>query len=110
MDTYRKRKAIYAHADHELLKPPEHELLHSSPDNYVVTPHRKRRPGFHNSPAQNPPFTPTYLEDYANRERKGFLSPSASAPPTYITGISLFHIYLHYFIFGTNFSQKLNQN
>lgn len=32
--------------------------LAQSPENYVVTPHRKRRPGFHNSPAQNPPFVP----------------------------------------------------
>nr|CAD7594414.1 unnamed protein product [Timema genevievae] len=33
-------------------------LMQSSPENYVVTPHRKRRPGFHNSPSQNPPFVP----------------------------------------------------
>ncbi|KAJ3639466.1 hypothetical protein Zmor_002826 [Zophobas morio] len=41
--------------------------LVQSPDNYVVTPHRKRRPGFHNSPAQNPPFVPfspsSYIDD-----------------------------------------------
>uniref|UniRef100_A0A8W7PVS0 Transcription factor Ken n=1 Tax=Anopheles coluzzii TaxID=1518534 RepID=A0A8W7PVS0_ANOCL len=71
-----KRKAYYIHSDAESLKPLEHELLHGSPDNYVVTPHRKRRPGFHNSPAQNPPFVPSYLEDI--RTRKCFLS----APPT----------------------------
>lgn len=42
-------------------------LTYPSPENYVVTPHRKRRPGFHNSPAQNPPFvpfSPSYIEDY----------------------------------------------
>lgn len=33
----------------------------SPPENYVVTPHRKRRPGFQNSPAQNPPFVPLSL-------------------------------------------------
>nr|XP_040222354.2 transcription factor Ken 2 [Anopheles coluzzii]XP_040222355.2 transcription factor Ken 2 [Anopheles coluzzii] len=79
LDPFRtKRKAYYIHSDAESLKPLEHELLHGSPDNYVVTPHRKRRPGFHNSPAQNPPFVPSYLEDI--RTRKCFLS----APPTYL--------------------------
>nr|XP_022915560.1 transcription factor Ken [Onthophagus taurus]XP_022915561.1 transcription factor Ken [Onthophagus taurus]XP_022915562.1 transcription factor Ken [Onthophagus taurus]XP_022915563.1 transcription factor Ken [Onthophagus taurus] len=41
--------------------------LVQSPDNYVVTPHRKRRPGFHNSPSQNPPFvpfSPSYIDDH----------------------------------------------
>ena len=33
----------------------------SPPETYVVTPHRKRRPGFHNPPAQNPPFVPLSL-------------------------------------------------
>ncbi|KAJ1527467.1 hypothetical protein ONE63_007442 [Megalurothrips usitatus] len=33
----------------------------SPPENYVVTPHRKRRPGFQNSPAQNPAFVPLSL-------------------------------------------------
>ncbi|XP_058055017.1 transcription factor Ken 1 [Anopheles bellator] len=80
LDPFRtKRKAYYIHSDaSDSLKPLEHELLHGSPDNYVVTPHRKRRPGFHNSPAQNPPFVPSYLEDL--RTRKCFLS----APPTYL--------------------------
>ncbi|XP_049296022.1 transcription factor Ken 2 isoform X2 [Anopheles funestus] len=79
LDPFRtKRKAYYIQSDAESLKPLEHELLHGSPDNYVVTPHRKRRPGFHNSPAQNPPFVPSYLEDL--RTRKCFLS----APPTYL--------------------------
>lgn len=42
------------------------DTMQTSPDNYVVTPHRKRRPGFHNSPAQNPPFVPlcpSYIDD-----------------------------------------------
>lgn len=70
---------MYHPADTEILKPPEHEFIHNSPDNYVVTPHRKRRPGFNNSPAQNPPFVPVnhnYLEDLRSRK-----APSASAPP-----------------------------
>lgn len=33
----------------------------SPPENYVVTPHRKRRPGFQNSPAQNTAFVPLSL-------------------------------------------------
>lgn len=44
-------------------------LVQPSPENYVVTPHRKRRPGFHNSPSQNPPFVsfpPSYLEEMAH--------------------------------------------
>lgn len=62
-----KRKTMYIEPldlkqqeDFSQLKPPDPKLMSlvQSPDNYVVTPHRKRRPGFHNSPAQNPPFVP----------------------------------------------------
>ncbi|KAL1492978.1 hypothetical protein ABEB36_011130 [Hypothenemus hampei] len=56
--------------DYSQIKPPIADpkliSLVQSPDNYVVTPHRKRRPGFHNSPAQNPPFvpfSPSYIEE-----------------------------------------------
>lgn len=66
--------------------PPDHDLIQNTPENYVVTPHRKRRPGFHNSPTQNPPFVPYnhgYIEDL--RSRKG--PPSSSAPPSYFPGI-----------------------
>lgn len=56
--------------DYSQIKPPIADpkliSLVQSPDNWVVTPHRKRRPGFHNSPAQNPPFvpfSPSYIED-----------------------------------------------
>ncbi|EEB16575.1 ken, putative [Pediculus humanus corporis] len=31
------------------------------PESYLVTPHRKRRPGFHNSPNQSIPFVPFYF-------------------------------------------------
>lgn len=86
-DPYRiKRKAMYCslnpvEAENFMLKSmPDHELLHNSAaDNYVVTPHRKRRPGFHNSPAQNPPFVPSYLEDI-RQAHKNYLPP-LSAPP-----------------------------
>uniref|UniRef100_A0A0A9XHE1 Transcription factor Ken n=1 Tax=Lygus hesperus TaxID=30085 RepID=A0A0A9XHE1_LYGHE len=53
-------------------KLPEEALGQAAPENYVVTPHRKRRPGFHNAPAQNPPFvpyTPSYIEEMALRTR-----------------------------------------
>ncbi|XP_063357711.1 transcription factor Ken [Cydia amplana] len=89
--------------DYAHLKPPDADLMslvQTSPENYVVTPHRKRRPGFHNSPSQNPPFVsfpPSYLEEMAHLRytqgpgsvaavaagaRLGALHPlSASAPP-----------------------------
>lgn len=80
------------------LKPPLADQkimsLVQSPDNYVVTPHRKRRPGFHNSPSQNPPFVPfssSYVEDSGHHHHHRYknLPPylaahhplSLSAPP-----------------------------
>ncbi|XP_050680661.1 transcription factor Ken isoform X2 [Leptidea sinapis] len=94
MDLRTVKLEEYAH-----LKPPDQDLMslvQTSPENYVVTPHRKRRPGFHNSPSQNPPFVsfpPSYLEEMAHLRyaqgpgvaavaRLGALHPlSASAPP-----------------------------
>ncbi|XP_022114951.1 transcription factor Ken isoform X1 [Pieris rapae] len=94
MDLRTVKLEDYAH-----LKPPDQDimsLVQTSPENYVVTPHRKRRPGFHNSPSQNPPFVsfpPSYLEEMAHLRyaqgpvaagvaRLGALHPlSASAPP-----------------------------
>lgn len=94
-----KRKVLYHHPDTEMLKlPPDHDLIQNTPENYVVTPHRKRRPGFHNSPTQNPPFVPYnhgYIEDL--RSRKG--PPSSSAPPSYFpgkTGAVTFSAFLFY--------------
>lgn len=64
-------------------------MIRTSPENYVVTPHRKRRPGFHNSPAQNPPFVPlcpSYIDEMSFRPRH-FTPPyltadrPASPPP-----------------------------
>lgn len=99
-------RALKHHDDYSALKPPNTEqdlmALVPTPENYVVTPHRKRRPGFHNSPAQNPPFvpfSPSYIDEISmsmhhHRYRKSLNSPgprhpilaahhpmSASAPP-----------------------------
>jgi len=98
-----KRKNMYIepldmknHEEFSQLKPPigDQKLISlvQSPDNYVVTPHRKRRPGFHNSPAQNPPFvpfSPSYIDEGAAHHRyKSLQHPflahhplSLSAPP-----------------------------
>ncbi|CAG9581180.1 unnamed protein product [Danaus chrysippus] len=86
--------------DYAHLKSTENELMalvQTSPENYVVTPHRKRRPGFHNSPSQNPPFVsfaPSYLDEMAQLRYAqgqgvaagvarlgGLHSLSVSAPP-----------------------------
>ncbi|XP_072401943.1 transcription factor Ken 1 [Diabrotica undecimpunctata] len=99
-----KRKSVYIepidlkHQDElSQLKPPIADqklisLVHS-PDNYVVTPHRKRRPGFYNAPAQNTafvPFSPSYIDDATHHHlRYKNLPPllaahhplSLSAPP-----------------------------
>lgn len=89
---------VLKHEEYGSLKPPDQDLIslvQTSPENYVVTPHRKRRPGFHNSPSQNPPFvpfSPSYLEEMASlRYRKSLTHPGAprllahplsvSAPP-----------------------------
>ncbi|XP_053688833.1 transcription factor Ken 2 [Sabethes cyaneus] len=87
LDPFRsKRKAYYMHPDAEI---PDAETPDTeTPDNYVVTRRptttwRKRRPGFHNSPAQNPPFVPSYLGLDDLRTRKCFLP----APPTYLPDV-----------------------
>lgn len=93
-----KRKSMYIEPldlkqqeDFSQLKPPDPKLISfvQSPDNYVVTPHRKRRPGFHNSPAQNPPFvpfSPSYIDPiHRYKSLPGSLMDhhplSLSAPP-----------------------------
>ncbi|PSN40129.1 hypothetical protein C0J52_23824 [Blattella germanica] len=78
-------------ADSKLQEEKSSDTLQTSPDNYVVTPHRKRRPGFHNSPAQNPPFVPlcpSYIDDlpasHRNRGPRPHLAhplAASSAPP-----------------------------
>ncbi|KAJ8984294.1 hypothetical protein NQ317_009778 [Molorchus minor] len=100
-----KRKTMYIEPidlkhqeEFSQIKPPiaDQKLISlvQSPDNYVVTPHRKRRPGFHNSPAQNPPFvpfSPSYIDDTTHHQHHRYktLPPllaahhplSLSAPP-----------------------------
>lgn len=52
-----KRKGFGLNCNKDVMKTlAENAELNSSPENYVVTPHRKRRPGFHNSPNHNQPF------------------------------------------------------
>nr|XP_012231323.1 PREDICTED: transcription factor Ken 2 isoform X2 [Linepithema humile] len=48
---------------------------------YVVTPHRKRRPGFHNAPAQNPAFVPFNPGFETPRRLQAPHPLSVSAPP-----------------------------
>ncbi|XP_046742274.1 transcription factor Ken [Diprion similis] len=48
---------------------------------YVVTPHRKRRPGFHNAPAQNPAFVPFNPGFETPRRLQAPHPHSISAPP-----------------------------
>ncbi|CAH0767449.1 unnamed protein product [Diatraea saccharalis] len=71
--------------DYAHLKTPDQDLMslvQTSPESYVVTPHRKRRPGFHNSPSQNPPFVsfpPSYLEEMAQLRYAGGAGAAAAA-------------------------------
>lgn len=80
-----KRKALYFLPDssaHHLLKPPpDQDILQNSPENYVVTPHRKRRPGFHNSPSTNQPFVPyhpTFLSEIRQKSPATFSGSSST--------------------------------
>lgn len=92
LDPFRGKRKMYFNnhcynqptGEPDLLKPPEHDLIQNSPDNYVVTPHRKRRSGFYNSPA-HPPFLAAYHSSYIEdlRSRKGL---PASTPPSYFPG------------------------
>ncbi|XP_064543239.1 transcription factor Ken [Drosophila montana] len=53
-----KRKGLFFDAHKDVMKPlSDGSDINSSPENYVVTPHRKRRPGFHNTQSDNQPFT-----------------------------------------------------
>jgi len=68
--------------DHRKL--PDEVINQPAPENYVVTPHRKRRPGFHNAPAQNTPFvpfSPSYIEEISYRSSRNTHPLSFSAPP-----------------------------
>ncbi|XP_016974013.1 transcription factor Ken [Drosophila rhopaloa] len=53
-----KRKGLFFDSHKDVMKPlSDGSDMNSSPENYVVTPHRKRRPGFHNTQCDNQPFT-----------------------------------------------------
>lgn len=54
---------------------------------YVVTPHRKRRPGFHNAPAQNAAFVPFNPGFETPRRLQAPHPLSVSAPP-YLVSVS----------------------
>ncbi|XP_011145597.1 transcription factor Ken isoform X1 [Harpegnathos saltator] len=62
-------------------KPQAEELPIAPAEAYVVTPHRKRRPGFHNAPAQNPAFVPFNPGFETPRRLQAPHPLSVSAPP-----------------------------
>lgn len=77
-----KRKTLFSDSTKDCLKPlSEHGDLNSSPDNYVVTPHRKRRPGFHSSPSHKPfvSYQQNLLDEF--RSAKSSLSPMSGYLP-----------------------------
>ncbi|XP_060654936.1 transcription factor Ken isoform X1 [Drosophila nasuta] len=72
-----KRKGLFFDSHKDMLKPlSDGSDINSSPENYVVTPHRKRRPGFPNSQSDNQPFT-TYQHNLLEELR---LVKSTSSP------------------------------
>lgn len=58
---------------------------------YVVTPHRKRRPGFHNAPAQNPAFVPFNPGFETPRRLQAPHPLSVSAPPYLVWYIYIYN-------------------
>jgi zinc finger/BTB domain-containing protein 45 len=65
----------------ETTKRKPEELPIPAAEAYVVTPHRKRRPGFHNAPAQNPAFVPFNAGFETPRRLQAPHALSVSAPP-----------------------------
>ncbi|XP_054266409.1 transcription factor Ken 2-like isoform X2 [Macrosteles quadrilineatus] len=83
--------------DDDPRKLPDEVINQPAPENYVVTPHRKRRPGFHNAPAQNPPFvpfSPCYIEEISYRPRSNNHPLSSSAPPYLMDNSSKSNLHL----------------
>jgi hypothetical protein len=87
-----KRKSnsdLYHESDHKLNEENRKSVERTIrlPEDYVVMPHRTRqRPGFHNSPAQNPPFVPfnfNYAEEIRQRNNSRQMNHplTVSAPP-----------------------------
>lgn len=72
-----KRKGLFFDTHKDVMKTlSDGPDINSSPENYVVTPHRKRRPGFHNTQSDNQPFT-TYQHNLLEELR---LVKSTSSP------------------------------
>ncbi|KAH8414682.1 hypothetical protein KR222_002925, partial [Zaprionus bogoriensis] len=77
-----KRKGLFFDTHKDVMKTlSEGPDFNSSPENYVVTPHRKRRPGFHNTQSDNQPFT-TYQHNLLEELRlvKSSSSPISGVP------------------------------
>ncbi|XP_030376996.1 transcription factor Ken [Scaptodrosophila lebanonensis] len=78
-----KRKGLFFESHKDVMKPlSDASDINSSPENYVVTPHRKRRPGFHNTQSDNQPFT-SYQHSFLEELRlvKSTGSPISGFPP-----------------------------
>ncbi|XP_036342650.1 transcription factor Ken-like [Rhagoletis pomonella] len=75
-----KRKGFFFDSDKEVTKSLQDPDLNNSPENYVVTPHRKRRPGFHHSSSHNQPFASSYQHTLIEelRSAKTAASPISS--------------------------------
>lgn len=81
MEDYRSHLEV---DDDQRKLPDEAIQQQTAPENYVVTPHRKRRPGFHNAPSQNPyfvPFSPSYIDEISYRHHRNNQLLSSSTPP-----------------------------
>ncbi|XP_053964434.1 transcription factor Ken isoform X2 [Anastrepha ludens] len=72
-----KRKGFFFDSDKEVPKSLQDPDLNNSPENYVVTPHRKRRPGFHHSSSHNQPFASSYQHTLIDELRS---AKTASSP------------------------------
>ncbi|KAJ8670065.1 hypothetical protein QAD02_001324 [Eretmocerus hayati] len=82
LDERRRQLAARIALGLETAKRKPEELPLRAAEAYVVTPHRKRRPGFHNAPAQNPafvPFNPGF--ETPRRLQAPHAALSLSAPP-----------------------------
>lgn len=80
-------------------KPQPEEIPIPPAEAYVVTPHRKRRPGFHNAPAQNPAFVPFNPGFETPRRLQAPHPLSVSAPPYLVSYPHLQYLFLiHIFL------------
>uniref|UniRef100_W8AJY1 Transcription factor Ken n=1 Tax=Ceratitis capitata TaxID=7213 RepID=W8AJY1_CERCA len=75
-----KRKGFFFDADKDVTKSLQDPDLNNSPENYVVTPHRKRRPGFHHSSNHNQPFASSYQHSLIDELRSAKTASSPISP------------------------------